>query len=63
VQKLRIATAKDINNSDIDIFEYEGKCLISYSWGNQHGTEHLATAVYRGSLASFLEGWFPKKTE
>jgi hypothetical protein len=62
-QKQRIATAKDTNNSDIDIFEHEGSCLISYSWGNQHGTEHLATAVYRGSLAAFLEGWFPAKAE
>lgn len=58
-QKQRIATAKDINNSDIDVLEHDGKCVISYSWGNQHGTEHLATAKYRGTLASFLEGWFP----
>ena len=58
--KQRIATARDISNSDIDIFEHKGKCLISYSWGNQHGTEHLATAEYRGPLASFLTGWFPE---
>jgi len=62
-QKQRIATAKDHNNSDIDIFEHKGRCLISYSWGNQHGTEHLATAVYRGPLASFLPGWFPQAKE
>ncbi len=62
-QKQRIATARNINNSDIDILEHEGKCLISYSWGNQHGTEHLATAEYNGHLASFLEGWFPGTSE
>lgn len=60
-QKERIATAKDHNNSDMDVLEHKGKCIISYSWGNQHGTEHLATAEYHGSLASFLEGWFPAK--
>lgn len=59
-QKQRIATAKDSNNSDIDILEHDGKCLISYSWGNQRGTEHLATAEYDGDLASFLTGWFPE---
>lgn len=31
------------------------------TWGNQHGTEHLGTAEYRGTMASFLEGWFPAK--
>jgi hypothetical protein len=30
-----------------------------YSWGNQQGVEHLAEAVYDGSLKQFLHGWFP----
>ncbi len=55
----RIASAKNLNNSDIDFCEYRGHVVIFYSWGNQLGVEHLAEAVYDGSLADFLRGWFP----
>ena len=54
-----IAAAKDLNNSDIDFCEYKGKLIITYSWGNQRGQEHLAEALYDGSMGQFLEGWFP----
>jgi hypothetical protein len=57
----RIATAKNINNSDIDFCEWQGRLIIFYSWGDQVGTEHLAEAVYEGSQADFLRGWFPEK--
>ena len=60
-QRQRIATAKNLNNSDIDFCEYQGRLIIVYSWGNQHGIEHLAEAVYEGSLEQFLRGWFPEK--
>jgi len=51
-------TATD-NNSDVDLCEFRGRTIITYSWGNQQGTEFLAEAVYDGSLASFLKGFFP----
>lgn len=54
----RIANALDINNSDIDLCEFHGRTIIYYSWGNQLGVEHLAEAVYEGSLEQFLQGWF-----
>lgn len=56
----RIADAKNINNSDVDFCEFEGKTIITYSWGNQTGVEHLAEAVYNGPEASFLKGFFPE---
>ena len=56
----RIATAKNINNSDIDFCEYQERLIINYSWGNQQGIEHLAEAVYYGTEKQFLRGWFPK---
>lgn len=59
VQRNKIQAAKNINNSDIDFCEFNGKLIINYSWGNQQGTEFLAEAVYNGTLADFLEGWFP----
>ncbi len=58
-ERERIAKAVNINNSDVDLCEFDGKTVIYYSWGNQTGIEHLAEAVYDGSLASFLRGWFP----
>jgi len=54
----RIATAVNINNSDFDLCEFEGRTHIVYSWGNQHGVEHLATAYYDGTMAEFLQAWF-----
>jgi hypothetical protein len=58
-QRQRVATAADLNNSDIDFCEFKGRLIISYSWGNQLGVEHLAEAVYQGTEAQFLRGWFP----
>ncbi len=57
-EKHRLATADDINNSDVDFCQFEGKTLISYSWGNQLGIEHLALARYPGSLADLLRSPF-----
>ena len=58
-QKKAIAQAKDINNSYVDVCEYNGKTIIYYSWGNQQGTEFLAEAVYERTLADFLRSYFP----
>jgi hypothetical protein len=60
-QRERIRQAEDTNNSDIDFCEYEGRLIINYSWGNQHGVEHLAEAVYNGAVAQFLPAWFPRE--
>jgi len=59
-QRERVRTAKNINNSDIDFCEHEGRLIINYSWGDQQGTEHLAEARFDGTLAEFLTGWFPE---
>jgi len=60
-QRERIAGAVNLNNSDIDFCEYRGRLIINYSWGNQTGVEHLAEAVFPGSEAEFLRGWFPEE--
>jgi len=59
-QRERVRAARDINNSDIDFCEFEGRVIINYSWGDQIGTEHLAEAVFDGTGADFLRGWFPE---
>ena len=58
-QRSHIANAKDINNSDIDFCQFNGRLIINYSWGNQGGTEFIAEAQFDGTTAQFLEGWFP----
>jgi hypothetical protein len=58
-QQKAITQARNINNSDLDLCEYQCKTIIYYSWGNQQGTEFLAEAAYEGSLASFLRRFFP----
>ncbi len=59
-QRENIAKAININNSDIDLCEFNGKTIIYYSWGNQKGTEFLAKAIYEGALRDFLQGFFPE---
>ena len=44
-QRKRIAEAKNINASDLDMCEYRGKLHMTYSWGDQRGTEFLAIAT------------------
>jgi alpha-L-fucosidase len=58
-QRAKVAGAVDRNNSDMDLCEFRGRTIITYSWGNQQGTEFLAEASYDGSLAAFFKGFFP----
>lgn len=57
-QHERVLAAVNVNNSDIDFCEYQGRLVINYSWGNQKGYEHLAEAIFEGSQAEFLTSWF-----
>lgn len=57
----RIKAAVNLNNSDLDYCEFEGKLIMNYSWGNQQGIEHLAEAIYPGTEAQFLADLFPAK--
>jgi len=50
--------AVDCNNSDFDLCDYNGKTVITYSWGNQYGKEFLALAEYDGSSEEFLKSFF-----
>lgn len=58
-QRAIVEGAENRNNSDIDFCEYEGRTIITYSWGNQKGVEFLAEASYAGSVKSLLQGFFP----
>lgn len=54
----RLRSAVNCNNSDVDLCEHEGKTVILYSWGNQHGKEYLARAEYDGPMPEFLQSYF-----
>jgi len=58
-QRERIAGIENVNNSDIDFTEHDGRVIINYAWGTQRGDEFLAEAIYEGTQAQFLRGWFP----
>lgn len=53
-----IANAVNCNNSDFDMCDYNGKTVITYSWGNQYGKEFLALATYDGTQEDFVKSFF-----
>ena len=57
-EQKQIRDAEDINNSDLELCEFNGRTILYYSWGNQRGTEFLAEASFEGSMKAFLEAWF-----
>ena len=48
----------NINNSDVDLFEFEGKTHIFYASGDQMTYSFLCEAVYDGPPEEFLEAFF-----
>ena len=48
----------NINNSDVDLCEFEGKTYIYYANGDQMLYSFLEEAVYDGPIDEFLRGFF-----
>ena len=57
-QLQNIATAVNINASDMDMCEYNGKVIVSYSWGDQKGHEFLALGQADATERDFCFSWF-----
>lgn len=57
-QRRLIETAKNINASDLDMCEYGGKLHMTYSWGDQNGTEFLAVAAADCGEAEFCRSFW-----
>ena len=53
-----LETGLNVNCSDIDLCEYEGKTRIYYANGDQMTYSFLCEAEYDGPLEEFLEGFF-----
>ena len=48
----------NINCSDMDFYEFEGKTHIFYANGDQMGNAFICKAIYDGGLQSFLQAFF-----
>ena len=58
-ERVRMMSAECRNASDIDMCEYKGDLIITYSWGNQRGNEFLALGLVRGMTErAFCESFF-----
>ncbi|MBX7258675.1 MAG: family 43 glycosylhydrolase [Candidatus Hydrogenedentes bacterium] len=49
-----------INNTDADIFEYEGNTYIFYATGDQQTWGTIRVAMYAGPMKQCLESYFPE---
>ncbi|MCL2517041.1 MAG: hypothetical protein FWF15_00630 [Oscillospiraceae bacterium] len=57
-EKDLLETGININNSDLDLCEFEGRTYIYYANGDQMTYSFLCEAVYDGPLEEFLKGFF-----
>ncbi len=57
-QLLKVATAVNINTSDLDMCDFNGKLKMCYSWGNQRGVEFLALAEADCTEQEFCPSFF-----
>jgi hypothetical protein len=56
---LEAETGEGINNSDVDILEYEGKTYLFYATGDQETWGTVRVAMFDGNEKNFFEQYFP----
>ena len=59
---LEATTGEGCNNSDVDIFEWQGNTYLYYATGDQATWGSVRVAMFPGNLEKFYEAWFPKNT-
>ncbi len=57
-ERERLKTAFNVNNTDLDICEWQGKTYINYCCGNQLGNYWMCDAVCDMPLADFFKAYF-----
>jgi len=60
---LEAGPGEGINNSDVDLFEYEGNTYLYYATGDQATWGALNVAMYPGPMNVFYESCFPAKAD
>jgi beta-xylosidase len=56
---LEASPGEGINNSDVDLFEWEGNTYLYYATGDQATWGSVRVAMYPGPMRSFYESYFP----
>jgi hypothetical protein len=56
---LKAGPGEGVNNSDVDLFEYEGRTWLYYATGDQKSWGSVRTAMYDGPMKDFFEHSFP----
>jgi hypothetical protein len=56
---LEAGPGEGINNSDVDLFEWEGKTYLTYATGDQATWGAVRMALYDGPMEEFLTSHFP----
>jgi hypothetical protein len=59
---LEAGQGEGINNSDVDLFEWEGNTYLYYATGDQSTWGSLRVAMHVGSMRQFFENCFPAGT-
>ncbi len=57
---LEAGPGEGINNSDVDLFEWEGNTYLYYATGDQATWGSVRVAMYPGPMQSFYESYFPE---
>ena len=58
---LEAGSGEGINNSDVDLFEFEGNTYVFYATGDQATWGTIRVAMYAGPMREFLEGYYPEE--
>ncbi len=56
---LEAGPGEGVNNSDLDLFEHEGRTYIFYATGDQATWGSVRVAMYDGPMKQFYESCFP----
>jgi hypothetical protein len=56
---LEASEGEGVNNSDVDLFEYEGNTYLFYATGDQQTWGSVRTALFPGPIREFYETHFP----
>jgi alpha-L-fucosidase len=57
---LEATAGEGINNSDVDLFEWEGNTYLFYATGDQQTWGSVRVAMYPGPMQKFYEACFPE---
>jgi hypothetical protein len=56
---LEASAGEGVNNSDVDLFEYEGNTYLFYATGDQQSWGTVRVAMFGGPMRDFYEAYFP----